>query len=66
MRHQGIDTQRKAHDRLLARNQSDDTQHQLQKKEKEIMDVCFRHERIKVSSWLHTDQSEMEKQFQKL
>lgn len=41
-------------------------QHQLQKKEREIMDVYFRHEWIKVSNRLHTDQLEMEKQYRKL
>ena len=30
------------------------------------MDVYLRHERIKVSSRSHADQSEMEKQYQKL
>ena len=38
----------------------------FRKKERKIMNVYFRHERIKVSSRLHTDQLEMEKQYQKL
>ena len=38
----------------------------FRKKERKIMDVYFRHEQIKVSSRLHNDQLEMEKQYQKL